>query len=260
MPNAPILVVSGDAQRRERLFSALLAAGWQRTLSASGMCEAAQLLRDARDACVVLDAELADIPGLAAAEILRHLTPHIKVIFSAAENTRELEAQVRALNVFYYYICSGDTAELVEAVKDAVGAPRQEKAPSSRPRVLIVDDDDDFQMCLRAVLEPAGYSTVSAYSIREGLEAARREAPDAILLDIIMGSTTDGFEFCREARRDPRIRHTPILGISAIEKKLDAPCPPDREPELFPVDAYLRKPVEPERLLAELRRLVPAEG
>jgi len=257
--NATILVVCGDAQRRESLASALLNAGWQRTLSAAGMCEAARLLRDARSACVVLDAELVDIPGLTAAQILRHLCPHIKIIFTAAENTRELEAQVRALDVFYYYISSGDTAELVEAVKDAIGAPRLDRARGA-PKVLIVDDDDDFHVSLRAVLEPAGYSTVSAYSIREGLDAARREAPDAILLDIIMGSTTDGFEFCREARRDPQIKHTPILGISAIEEKLEAPCPPDREPELFPVDAYLRKPVEPERLLAELKRLVPAEG
>ncbi len=259
MSNATVLVVCGDAQRRESLAGALVGAGWGRTLSAAGMCEAARLLRDAREACVVLDAELADIPGLAAADILRHLCPHIKVIFTAAENTRELEAQARALDVFYYYISAGDAAELVEAVKDAAGAPRREKGGFS-PKVLIVDDDDDFHLALRAVLEPAGYGTVSAHSAREGLDEARREAPDAILLDIIMGSTTDGFEFCREARRDPRIKHTPILGISAIEAKLDAPCPPDREPGLFPVDAYLRKPVEPERLLAELRRLVPVEG
>ncbi len=258
MTNAAVVVACGDARRRGSLAAALREAGWQRTAAASGMCEAARLLRDARNACVVLDAELADVPGLAAAEILRHLCPHIKVIFTAPRNTRELEAQVRALDVFYYYISSEDTAELVEAVKDAIGAPRHEKAPLARPKVLIVDDDDDFHACVRAVLEPAGYSTLSARSIREGLDAARREAPDAILLDIIMGSTTDGFQFCHEARRDPRIRHTPILGVSAIEERLDAPRPPDTEPELFPVDAYLRKPVEPERLLAELRRLVPA--
>jgi CheY-like chemotaxis protein len=255
--SVPILVVCGDAQRRASLAGALLKAGWEQTRSAAGMCEAARLLHDARNACVVLDADLADIPGLTAAEIMRHLCPHIKVIFTAPENSRDLEAQVRALDVFFYYISSGDPAELVEAIRDAVGAPRADR-PRGASKVLIVDDDDDFQVSLRAVLEPAGYSTVSAHSIREGLEAARREAPDAILLDIIMGSTTDGFEFCHEARRDPQLKHTPILGISAIEEKLDAPLPPDREPELFPVDAYLRKPVEPERLLSELGRLVRA--
>lgn len=260
MGTTMLLVVCGDARRRASLADALRSAGWGQALSASGMAEAARLLRGARSACVVLDAELADMPGLTAAAVLRNLCPQFKLIFTTTENTRELEAQARELDVFYYYVSSEDRSELVEAVKDAIGAPRQEKAPLARPKVLIVDDDDDFQACLRAVLEPAGYRTLSARSIREGLEVARREAPDAILLDIIMGSTTDGFEFCREARRDPRLKHTPILGISAIEEKLPASCAPDREPELFPVDAYLRKPVEPERLLAELGRLVPVGG
>ena len=91
----------------------------------------------------------------------------------------------------------------------------------------------------------------------EGLATARREAPDAILLDIIMESTTDGFEFCREAKRDPKIKHTPILGISAIDERIGLRCPPDCEPGLFPVNGYLRKPVAAEQLLSELHRLIP---
>jgi CheY-like chemotaxis protein len=101
---------------------------------------------------------------------------------------------------------------------------------------------------------------VSAYSEKEGLDLARREKPDAILLDIIMSSTTDGFEFCREVRRDPRIKHTPILGVSAIEERIGLSSSPGRDPDLFPVDGYLRKPVAPEQLLAELRGLIPEEG
>jgi len=258
MSRAVLLVACGDAKRRERFIRALSEAGWPRVLAASSMAQAADLMRNAANACVILDAELEDIPGLTAARILRNLCPHFKIIFSTPANTRDLEAQVRTLDVFYYYIGSGDTAELVAAARDAIGAPRPDR-PRPAPKVLIVDDDDDFHVVLRAVLEPAGYRTVSAYREREGLETARRERPDAILLDIIMGSTTDGFQFCREARRDPQIKHTPILGISAIEERIDARCSPERDPELFPVDGYLRKPVAPERLLAELERLIPAE-
>jgi CheY-like chemotaxis protein len=254
-----LLVVCGDAKRRESLVRALLEAGWQRVLSASGMSEAARLIRDASNACVIVDAELSDIPGVNAAQILRNLRPQVRLIFTSPENTRDLEARVRALDVFYYYISSAERAELVAAVEDAIGAPRPDRARRA-PRVLIVDDDDDFHVAVRSVLESVGYLTASAYSEPEGLEMARRERPDAILLDIIMGSTTDGFHFCREARRDPQIKHTPILGISAIEERVTFPCSPDRDLDLFPVDGYLRKPVEPERLVAELRRLVPAEG
>jgi len=221
------------------------------------MADLVSPMRDATKVCAIVDVELADMPGLKAVPILRQLCPRGRVIFTAPENTGELEAQVRALDVFYYYISSADRAELVEAVADAIGPARPE-AGRQAPEVLIVDDDRDFHTTVRAILESAGYSTVSAYSQQEGLYLARRQRPDAILLDIIMKSTTAGFEFCRQARRDPQIKHTPIVGISAIEQQIELHCPPDRDSELFPVDGYLRKPVVAEQLLAELRRLIPA--
>jgi CheY-like chemotaxis protein len=223
------------------------------------MSEAVSAARNLSNACAIVDLELADISGLKAAELMRELCPHVKVIFTAPENSRELEVAVRALDVFYYYISSADRAELVAAVKEAIGAPRHGKA-KRRMKVLIVDDDGDFHAAARTVLRPAGYDVLSAYSEREGLDAARRQRPDAILLDIIMGTTTDGFQFCREARRDPLLKHTPIIGISAIEERIALHRPPDREPGLFPVDGYLRKPVALERLLSELKRLIPSEG
>jgi len=258
MSDAILLVLCGDARRKESFVRTLSEAGWQPLLSASSMAEAASLVRGALNACIIVDAELTDIPGLKAVPILRNFCPQAKIIFSAPENTRDLEMRVRAMGVFYYYISSADSAELVAAVNDAIGAPRRGR--TSRPKVLIVDDDRDFQDALRVILGPAGYDVFSAYSGPEGLDMARRERPDLILLDIIMSSTTDGFEFCREARRDPRIKHTPILGISAIEEKIGLPCPPDREPDLFPVDGYLRKPVTAKQLFAELKRLIPEEG
>jgi CheY-like chemotaxis protein len=223
------------------------------------MAEAASQMRDVTKACAVVDAQLADMPGLEAVHILRQLRPHVKIIFTTPENTGDLEASVRALDVFYYYVGSADRAELVAAVREAVGSPRPERTGHA-PTVLIVDDDHDFHATVRAILESAGYGTISAYSEEEGLDVARRDRPDAILLDIIMESTTDGFEFCREARRDPQIKHTPILGISAIDEKIGLHCRPDRDPDLFPVNGYLGKPVKAERLLAELRRLIPQSG
>ena len=228
-------------------------------LSASSLSEAAKSIRQAANACVIVDAELQDIPGLKAIPIVRSLCDQVKIIFTAPENTRELEAQVRALDVFYYFISSADSAELVAAVKDAIGAPKPRRS-GFPPKVLIVDDDPDFHSTILSFLRSAGYSVVSAYSEAEGLELARREKPDVILLDIIMQTTTDGFAFCREARRDPEIKHTPLLGVSAIEKMIGVAYPPDMDPNLFPVDAYLSKPVKPEKLLEVLKTLIPAEG
>jgi len=258
MLKAKLLVLCGNAERRESFVGALSEAGWQRLLSASSMSEAARVMRDATNACVIVDAELEDIPGLKAISILRSLCEQIKIVFTAPRNTRRLEARVRSLDVFYYYISSGDRAELVAAVKDAIGSPVP-AVTGRQPKVLVVDDDPDFHTTIHTFLTPAGYSLISAYSEREGLELARREKPDLILLDIIMQTTTDGFDFCHEAKRDPASKHTPILGISAIEKVIGGHHPPSIDHDLFPVDAYLSKPVTPDKLLAEVRRLIAVE-
>ena len=256
MSGPGLFIVCGDEERRKSFAGALLQAGWRTVRSASSMAEASGMIRNAAKACAIVDAELGDMPGLQAVQILRQLCPQVRIIFTTPRNTGDLEAQVRALDVFYYYISSTDRAELVAAVADAIGSPRPAGTGRS-PKVLIVDDDPAFHATVRAILESAGYGVVSAYSEPEGLAPARREAPDAILLDIIMESTTDGFEFCREAKRDPKIKHTPILGISAIDERIGLRCPPDCEPGLFPVNGYLRKPVAAEQLLSELHRLIP---
>ena len=232
MIGATVLVVCGDAVRRQSVVRALTQAGWRTVLSASGMSETARLIRGVADACVLVDAELEDMSGLKAAQILRDLCPHLKIIFTAARNSRELEEKVRSLEVFYYYISSADRSELVAAVREAIGLPMPSLG-GRRPRVLVVDDDRDFSSAVRACLSSAGYDVTSAYSQAEGLDVARRERPDAILLDIIMSSTTDGFEFCREARRDPKTKHTPIIGVSAIEERTGLGRPMRHDPALF---------------------------
>ncbi|OHD75504.1 MAG: hypothetical protein A2V99_15270 [Spirochaetes bacterium RBG_16_67_19] len=259
MQNAKLLVLCGNAERRQGFIAALAEAGYPRVLSAPSLSEAARILRNATAACVLVDAELEDLPGLKAIPILRNFCEQIKIVFTTPRNTRGLEARVRSLDVFYYYICSADRTELVAAVKDAIGAPVADRK-GHPPKVLVVDDDPDFHTTIRTFLAAAGYTLVSAYSEGEGLELARREKPDLILLDIIMQTTTDGFDFCREAKRDPAIKHTPILGISALDKMLGAHFPSSIDHELFPVDAYLSKPVAPDRLLAEMNRLTSMQA
>lgn len=259
MPNATLIVLSGNADRREGLVRILSEAGWQAIGSSPRLSEAGALLRHATEACAIVDAELEDVPGLTAIPILRSLCSRIKIVFVATQNSLDLEAQVRAADVFYYHVGPADSTEVEAAVKDAIGEPARRIVHRS-PKVLIVDDDPDFHVLVRTMIEPSGYSVVSAYSYREGLEMARQEMPDVVLLDIIMETTTDGFVFCQEARRDPSVRHTPILGVSAIEKTTGVRYPPDSDPNLFPVDGYLSKPVTPKKLLAELKRLVAVEG
>jgi len=259
MSNALLLVLSADDGRREEFRRVLSEAGWKGIASLSLISDAVRMLRDTTRACAIVDAELEDIPGLKAVPILRGLCDQIKIVFAAPVNTREFEAQVRAADVFYYHVGPADNTEIAAVVRNAIGGPGSGCAERN-PKVLIVDDDPDFHRFVRTFLEPSGYSVLSAYSPQEGLDMARGKPPDIIMLDIIMETTTDGFAFCREARRDPRIRHTPILGVSAIEGVIGVPLPPHADPDLFPVDGYLNKPITPEKLFAELKRLLPVEA
>jgi CheY-like chemotaxis protein len=213
---AAVLVLCGDSGRREGFVRALLDMGWEDVQSASSLADAAGVMSTATRTCVIVDAELRDIPGLKAVPILQQFCPHAKIIFAARENTRELEEQVRALNVFYYYISAEDQAELRAAVEEATGALRPARA-RPRPRILVVDDDHDYQATVRLILEAAGYEVSSAYSEPEGLDVARLEQPDVILLDIIMPGM-DGFETLEQIKSDPEMRDIPVIVISALDE------------------------------------------
>jgi len=112
--------------------------------------------------------------------------------------------------------------------------------------VLIIDDDVDMTDVLRLILEGAGFEIVIANSSMEGVDMARKNPPDVILLDLIMPHM-DGFQVCQAIRRFSTI---PIIILSVfskpgiIEQALDAGA-----------DDYLVKPVPGGVLVAHINGL-----
>jgi len=80
--------------------------------------------------------------------------------------------------------------------------------------ILVVDDEDDILDLLEYNLQRDGFSTVTARDGLEALEKAHGEDPDLVILDIMM-PRLDGLETCRRFRQDPRLRHIPILMLTA---------------------------------------------
>jgi len=117
-----------------------------------------------------------------------------------------------------------------------------------KEKILVIDDEADIRQSLRMVLEYEGYEFVEAATGRDGLEALRRESPDAVLLDIKMPSM-DGLEVLAAART--RDTQTPILMISGHG---DIPT----AVEAIHKGAYdfLEKPLASERVLTALRNAV----
>ena len=123
--------------------------------------------------------------------------------------------------------------------------------------VLIIDDDRDFVTAIESLLQDSGYQVRSAFNGREGLRLARTIRPDLILLDVMMTERTEGFFMLQEARRIPELSQTPVIVISSIyaDQPIFRVSP---EAGWLPANLFLPKPVDPARLLAEVRRLTEA--
>ncbi len=122
------------------------------------------------------------------------------------------------------------------------------------PQILIVDDDPDFCEAGRIVLESAGYRVSSAANGEQGLRLMRQERPDLVILDVMMSDILDGLRTSMRMKAEKGLKRTPILMVSSIaSSEYAAMFPTD---EYVPVENFLSKPVGPEQLLTEVRRLL----
>ncbi len=83
------------------------------------------------------------------------------------------------------------------------------------PVVLLVDDENDILELLAYNFRRAGLATRNALNGREALDIARRQPPDLVVLDILM-PRMDGYETCRAFRKDGKLRHIPVLMLTAL--------------------------------------------
>jgi CheY-like chemotaxis protein len=125
------------------------------------------------------------------------------------------------------------------------------------PDILIVDDDVDLAAAMRNTLESESYSVALAENRPTGMEKAKSLKPRLIILDVMMEGSQDGFEMARELKRDEILKDTPILMTTSIQSETGIEFKSVAgDPTWLPVDEFLNKPVEPELLLAEVKKLL----
>jgi CheY-like chemotaxis protein len=117
------------------------------------------------------------------------------------------------------------------------------------PKVLVVDDDPDFQEVHRVVLENRGFEVSAAYTAEEGLEKIRDEEPDLVILDVMLPDGYEGFEVARQVREELGLRDLPILILTSIHARKQVSYRFAPDDDWIPVDVFLDKPVEPEMLV-----------
>jgi CheY-like chemotaxis protein len=118
--------------------------------------------------------------------------------------------------------------------------------------VLVVDDDPVIQKLLKVNFEMEGYRVVSAADGAEGLEQARAEDPDVIILDIMM-PRMNGLEVLTVLKGDGALRAIPVILLSAKAQAGDVQAGLDKG-----ADAYVTKPFDPLELLDRVGEFVAA--
>jgi DNA-binding response OmpR family regulator len=122
-------------------------------------------------------------------------------------------------------------------------------------KILLVDDDPDFVVATRTVLESVPYQVIVAYDGDEGLVKAQEERPDLILLDIIM-PTRDGFYVCEKLKSDPELWNIPIIMLTSLSQRISDTAYSVHDGMMLEADDFIDKPVRPAELLARVARLL----
>lgn len=117
-------------------------------------------------------------------------------------------------------------------------------------RILIVDDEVQLVEMVQMRLEANGYEVLTADNGQRGLERAKSENPDLIMLDVMMPKM-DGYKVCGLLKNDARYSRIPIILFSARTQQDDK----DVGGEVG-ADAYITKPFEPAVLISKIEELL----
>ena len=122
-----------------------------------------------------------------------------------------------------------------------------------RAKILLVDDDTDFVEATKTVLESGPYEVIVAYEGEEGLQKAKDENPDLILLDIIM-PVKDGFTAAEQLKKDPQLSKIPVIMLTSFSSRGQGTSIPRGRGFSLEAEDYIEKPVTPEELLSKLKQ------
>jgi signal transduction histidine kinase/ligand-binding sensor domain-containing protein/CheY-like chemotaxis protein len=261
-----ILVADDVALNRTVLRGLLESVGFEVAEAASGE-EAVETWRRFRPHLVWMDKRMPGLDGLGATRLIREeeraqgLSPTQIVALSASALEHE-RGEILAAGCDEFVAKPFREETIFGVLRDRLGVrfaledepppvaprPRPEAAPTGRRRVLVVDDDAICREVAEELLRGHGVGVRSVASGEDALHALRAEPYDLVLMDLHMPGL-GGVETARRIRGDARLRHLPLVVMSAESV--------DDDPALVAeagMDDHLSKPVEPESLRALLGR------
>ncbi|TMA34089.1 MAG: response regulator, partial [Deltaproteobacteria bacterium] len=252
-----ILIVDDSLTVRMDLAEAFASAGFAPTACATAAA-GREALQKTAFALIVLDVLLPDADGIELLAAFKNdpATTAIPVMLLSTE--AEVRDRVRGLRrgADEYVGKPYDSVYVLARARELVRArpePR-DRASSTPPTVLVIDDSRTFREQLRATLESAGYVVVTAATGEEGLQLAAAVRPAAVVVDGLLPGI-DGGTVVRRLRLDAGLRRTPCLLLTASADRGD-------EVRAFDsgADDFVRKEEDTSIILARLGAILRSAG
>ena len=117
-------------------------------------------------------------------------------------------------------------------------------------KILVVEDEENIQELIRYNLSKEGYQVSCALSGEKGLDAARTESPDLVLLDLMLPGL-DGLDICKELKRDPATQSIAVIMVTAKGDETDIVTGLE-----LGADDYVIKPFSPKILLSRVKAVL----
>jgi len=117
----------------------------------------------------------------------------------------------------------------------------------STKKILIIDDDEDFTIAMRTLLEGENYEVSEAASGKEGLQKLKEFEPDLIVLDIMMETPVEGYalnQIIRFQDEYGKYKNVIIVMVSSIQDDPLSRFPHALEADMISPDYYFTKPVD----------------
>lgn len=123
----------------------------------------------------------------------------------------------------------------------------------NKTRVLYIEDDPEMIDLVKLILSRKGYQVEGAHGGRNGLDAARQNPPDIILLDLMMPDM-DGWDVFHQLKADEQTKEIPVIIVTAKAQAIDRVL----GLHIAKVDAYISKPFRPQELLDSIELILTA--
>jgi PAS domain S-box-containing protein len=270
-----VLVVDDNATSREILQDILESFSFEVHLSASGKEALEEIERADNDEAfelVIMDWKMPGMDGIEASRRIKNhqkLTQIPAIVLVTAYGREEVMRQADEIGLEGFLLKPVNSSVLFDAIMQALGKEVQVVSQAGRPkeqgaeelntisgvRVLLVEDNEINQQVAQEILQGAGIIVTVANNGQEGVDAARQNEYDAILMDIQM-PVMDGYAATHAIRNlKSEIRNVPILAMTAHamagdeQKSLDAG-----------MNGHVTKPIDPDQLFAALQEWIKPDA